>query len=182
MDEQKAAPPVLKWAIITLHLSLPSQEEQLAAALVWGLKSEKLGGEISVGPFTLEDVRKVKTTNWPAQLPKRAAFIARRKLEHEEGIEGVVVFFANPLCVGFSKAHAEKTIRDLWDAGCSVYVHLLARTYQAGDDLTEFLRRVEADANAAHVRLSRQRKATKAARAKERAEAKRLAAERKSTI
>lgn len=178
-DGEKAAPPILKWAIITLHKALPSEEEQLAGALVWGLRQGKLGGDIQVGPFTLEDVRKVKaTTNWPANLPKRASFIARRKLEHEAGIEGLEVFFAAPLCVGFSRAHAEMTIRALWEAGCAVYVHLLAQTYRDGDDISELLQRVERDAHAAHTRLHRQRKAAKAAKAKERAETKRLRAER----
>lgn len=181
-DGEKAAPPVLKWAIITLHPSLPSEEEQLAGAFVWGLKSEKLGGEISVGPFTREDVRKVTTTNWPANLPKRASFIARRKLEHEVGIEGLEVFFATPLCVGFSMAHADQTIRALWDAGCAVYVHLLAQTYRVGDDIAELLQKVEREAQTAHTRLHRKRKAAKKAKAEEKAEAKRLAAERKATI
>lgn len=181
-DGENAAPPILKWAIITLHPSLPDGEEQLAGAIVWGLRNGKLGGEINVGPFTWEDVRKVKTTDWPAKLPKRASFIARRKLEHEAGIEGLEVFFATPLCVGFSKAHAGQTIRDLWDAGCAVYVHLLAQTYRVGDDIAELLQKVEREAQTAHTRLHRKRKAAKKAKAEEKAEARRLAAERKSTI
>lgn len=177
-DGEKARPPILKWAIITLHPSLPSEEEQLAGAFVWGLKSEKIGGEINVGPFTREDVRKVTTTNWPANLPKRASFIARRAREHEEGIDGVEVFFATPLCVGFSRLHAEQTIRALWAGGCAVYVHLLAQTYREGDDIAELLRLVEREAQTAHTRLHRKRKAAKEAKKKEKAEAKRLAAER----
>lgn len=178
MDEQKAAPPVLKWAIITVHKALPSQEDQLAGAFVWGLRKGKIGDDIQVGPFTLENVSKVKTTNWPANLPMRASFIARRKLEAEEGIEGVEVFFLTPLCVGFSRAHAEMTVRALWDAKSAVYVHTLARTYRAGDDLEDLLEKVEKEANSAHARISRQRKAAKEAKKKDKAEAKRLAAER----
>lgn len=175
---EKARPPVLKWAIITLHPSLPSEEEQLAGAFVWGLMSEKIGGEINVGPFTREDVRKVKTTNWPGQLPKRAAFIARRAREREEGIEGVEVFFASPLCVGFSKAHAEQTVRALWDAGCAIYVHLLAQTYREGDDIANLLQKVEREAQTAHTRLHRKRKAAKEAKRLEKLAAKKAAAER----
>lgn len=178
-DDKKDLPAVVKWALITLHPSLPSETEQLAAARAWGLRVTGKVGDIDMGPFAREDVRKVKrTTNWPSKLPERARFIARRKIENEAGIEDVDVFFATPLCVGFSPAHAEQTMRALWDAGVSVYVHSINKLYQAGDDLTDFLRKVGAEANTSHVRAHRKREAAKEARKKEKAEAKRLAAER----
>lgn len=178
-DDKKDLPPILKWALITLHPSLPSETEQVAAARTWGLRTTGKISDTDMGPFNREDVRKVKrTTNWPSKLPERARFIERRKVEKEAGIKGVEVFFATPLCVGFSPAHAEQTMRALWDAGVSVYVHSINKLYQEGDDLADFLRKVSAEANTAHVRAHRKREAAKEAKKKEKAEAKRLAAER----
>lgn len=157
MDEacKKEVRPARKWAVITLHPWLPSLAEQIARARAWGLSETEVEGE-PVGGVIKDDVRKVKrTTNWPAHLVERVSFIGRMKRLEPAGD---TVFFATPLCVGFSAKLAQDTIEALWGVGMQVYVHANGAVYLAGDDLTEFLERVGADANAAHVRASRARK------------------------
>ncbi len=72
------------------------------------------------------------------------------------------VFFADPLCVGFSAKVAEQTIRGLWAANAAVYVHSVkdngSALYVEGDDLTEFYEAVGLLANAAHQSAWRARK------------------------
>lgn len=144
-----------RWAIITLHPALLSKTEQIARARAWGIKEELIEGD-DKSALIFEDARKVKrTTNWPASLPRRAAFIENmRFLEPENG----QVFFATPLCVGFGPAHARQTIEAMWSVGLSVYVHSLGALYKEGDDLTDFLELVKVQANAWHQQASRDRK------------------------
>jgi hypothetical protein len=144
-----------RWAVITLHPSLPSKSEQIARARVWGLEQELLDGE-DISALIVEDVQKVgRTTHWVGKLPKRAAFLDNVKaLKPPDG----QVFFATPLCVGFGKAHAMQTIEALWEAGVSVYVHSVGAAYKAGDDMAEFLEQVAHEANVGYVRAHRARK------------------------
>lgn len=144
-----------KWAIITLHPSLPSKTEQLARMRAWGIPESTLeGGDLS--PMVVDDVRKQKrTTNWPAALPNRAIFLdGIRELK----AEGEKVFFATPHCIGFGQAHARQTIEAIWAAGRQVYVHSLAALYIAGDDIDDLLAHVEREATTARVRRYRARK------------------------
>ena len=144
-----------RWAIITLHPSLPSETEQRARARAWGLAQDQIDGE-DVSAAIVDDARKVgRTTNWPGALPKRATFIDNMKALKPEGGQ---VFFATPLCVGFGPGHAKQTIEALWGAGLSVYVHSGPAIYREGDDLTEFLARVLSDANTKYVHKHRARK------------------------
>lgn len=141
-----------RWAIITLHPSLPSESEQRARARAWGLDQDAIDGE-SVSAAIVDDARKVgRTTNWAAALPKRATFIDNVKALKAPGGQ---VFFATPMCVGFGPGHARQTIEALWSAGLSVYVHSGPAVYREGDDLTEFLARVQADANTKYVHRHR---------------------------
>ena len=71
---------------------------------------------------------------------------------------GHEVFFATPLCVGFSEKLARDTIESLWAAGLVVYVHSTGSTYAKGADMTEFYEKLGHEANAAHVRAHRKRK------------------------
>jgi hypothetical protein len=144
-----------RWAIITLHPSLPSESEQRARARAWGLAQDQIDGE-DVSSAIVDDARKVgRTTNWAGALPKRATFIDNVKALKPEGGQ---VFFATPLCVGFGPGHAKQTIEALWGAGLSVYVHSGPAIYREGDDLTEFLARVLSDANTKYVHKHRARK------------------------
>lgn len=150
----KKCKEVTKWAMITLHPWLPSEAEQIARARAWGMMESKLDG-MDVSPFMIDDVRKVKrTTNWPKFLTERFAFIGRMTKVQPLGDH---MFFATPLCVGFSENLACQTIEALWGVGMLVYVHSIGVLYQSGDDISEFLRQVGRDANAAHVRDSRGR-------------------------
>ncbi|UWQ59979.1 hypothetical protein K3722_07565 [Leisingera caerulea] len=75
---------------------------------------------------------------------------------------GDQVFFANPLCVGFSEKHARSTVEGLFDAGLVVYVHSVKGNgpalYQKGDDMTEFYEGVGLMANAKHQSAHRKRR------------------------
>ncbi|WP_146194489.1 hypothetical protein [Thioclava sp. NG1] len=147
-----------KWAVVTVHPSLPSKTEQVARARAWGVTESMLGRD-DISALILDDVSKVKrTTNWMAKLEARAAFIDAMRLLRPEGD---TVFFATPLCVGFSAKLAEQTVRGLWEAGMQVYVHSVrdngAALYVDGDDLTEFLEMVQLAANAAYQRRFRAR-------------------------
>lgn len=142
-----------KWAIITLHPSLPSKSEQLARARAWGV-TESLIDHCDTN-LVIDDVRRERrTTKWSDKLPRRAEFIAdMTAFKPPEG----AVFFATPLCVGFGRAHAEETIEALWSAGLAVYVHSVGALYRAGDDMEEFLDTLESEANTAYVRAHRAR-------------------------
>lgn len=146
-----------KWAIITQHPWLPSRAEQIARARAWGVEESWLGKH-DVSALIEDDVRKVgRTTNWMGKLPERSDFIERMRALRPDG---TLVFFATPLCVGFSAKLAEQTIRGLWSAGMGIYVHSVkdngAAIYLDGDDLTEFLDGVTLAANAAHQRRFRE--------------------------
>jgi hypothetical protein len=144
-----------RWAIITLHPSLPSETEQRARARAWGLQDDEIDGE-DVAAAIVDDARKVgRTTNWPGALPKRATFIANVTALKPGGGQ---VFFATPMCVGFGPGHARQTIEALWSAGLGVYVHSGPALYREGDDLTELLARVQADANTKYVSKHRAKK------------------------
>lgn len=144
-----------KWAVVTLHPWLPSETEQLARARAWGVKESNLD-DLDVSPIMIDDVRRVgRTTNWRRYLDARFSFIAGMKQIKPDGES---VFFATPLCVGFSEKLARETIDGLWAAGMLVYVHSIGALYRAGDDISEFLAQVGREANAAHVRDCRKRK------------------------
>lgn len=146
-----------KWAIITLHPSLPSLTEQLARLRAWGVPEKTLdGGDVCA--MVVDDVRKQKrTTNWPAALKNRADFFAGLKTKDMKAT-GEKVFFATPHCIGFGQAHARQTIEALWAADRQVYVHSIAALYVAGDDIEDLLVHVEREATTARVRRHRARK------------------------
>ncbi len=157
-ESKKGGVQSKKWAIITQHPWLPSRSEQIARARAWGVAESWLG-KTDISALIEDDVRKVKrTTNWMGKLEARADFIQRMQAINPAGD---LVFFATPLCVGFSAKVAEQTARGLWEAGMGVYVHSVkdngAAIYAAGDDLTEFLEGVTLAANAAHQRRFRAR-------------------------
>lgn len=144
-----------KWAIVTLHSWLPSKSEQIARARAWGVTESWLE-DVDVSAIFIDDVRKVKrTTNWVPHLKERFTFM--NSAAHIDAA-GSGVFFATPLCVGFSEKLAQQTIDGLWAVGMHVYVHSVGAIYLPGDDLTEFLAQVGRDANAAHVRAWRSKK------------------------
>lgn len=159
-DDKKAGRFSGKWAIVTVHPWLPSRSEQIARARAWGVDESTLGAE-DVSALFVDDVRHVKrTTNWPAKLVERSVFLEKmNKLQHV----GDQVFFANPLCVGFSEKHARSTVEGLFDAGLVVYVHSVKDNgpalYQKGDDMTEFYEGVGLMANAKHQSAHRKQKA-----------------------
>lgn len=108
----------------------------------------------------VDDVRHVKrTTNWPAKLVERGILLEKFQTLRPVGHQ---VFFANPLCVGFSEKHARSTVEALYDAGLEVYVHSVKDNgpalYQKGDDMTEFYEGVGLMANAKHQSAHRKQK------------------------
>jgi hypothetical protein len=140
-----------KWAIVTVHPKLPSRTEQIARARAWGVAESRLG-DMDVSALVEDDVSKVeRTTNWMGKLSNRADFIFRMKALQPVGD---TVFFATPLCVGFSPKLAAQTIEGLWAAGMHVYVHSVkdngSAIYLEGDDMAEFYGMIEKLANASY--------------------------------
>lgn len=100
-----------------------------------------------------------RTTNWPGKLPERAEFIKNMQILRANGD---MVFFANPLCVGFSEKHARGTVEGLFEAGMDIYIHSVkdngSALYKAGDEMTEFYESVRLMANAKHQSAHRKQK------------------------
>lgn len=146
-----------KWAIITVNERLPSRGEQIARARAWGV-TESMLGRRDVSALIVDDVTGKRTTNWPGVLKERAVFLDTMGMLLPAGDQ---VFFATPLCVGFSQGHARQTIERLWSCGMLVYVHHVrgngSALYADGDDITELLEMVAQEQNAANVRKSRNR-------------------------
>lgn len=144
-----------KWAVVTVNERLPSRGEQIARARSWGV-TESMYGPNDISALILDDVRGRRTTNWPRLLVERASFLDAMG---EILPEGDQVFFATPLCIGFSPAHAKQTIDRLWSCGMLVYVHTVRGNGQAlyaeGDDISDLLDMVAQEQNAANVRKSR---------------------------
>ena len=144
-----------KWAVITVNERLPSKGEQIARARAWGVTASMLGAK-DVSALVVDDVTGKRTTNWAGVLKERAGFLDVMGAIHPVGDQ---VFFATPLCVGFSPAHARQTIDRLWSCGILVYVHTVrgngSALYAEGDDITDLLAMVAAEQNAANVRKSR---------------------------
>lgn len=144
-----------KWAIITVNERLPSRGEQIARARSWGVTASMLGRR-DVSALIIDDVTGKRTTNWAGLLKERAGFLDVMGAIHPVGDQ---VFFATPLCVGFSPAHARQTIDRLWSCGMLVYVHTVrgngSALYAEGDDITDLLEMVAQEQNAANVRKSR---------------------------
>lgn len=149
-----AVQEIRKWAVITLHPSLPSKSEQIARARAWGVPESRVG-RADISALIIDDVRKaIATNNWPAKLTERAAFVESMKIIQPAGD---AVFFATPRCVGFGVAHARQTIADMWSVGLLVYVHSVGALYREGDDLAELMEAVEREQNTANVRRYRKR-------------------------
>lgn len=144
-----------KWAVITVNERLPSKGEQIARARAWGVTASMVGAK-DVSALVVDDVTGKRTTNWAGVLKERAGFLDVMGAIHPVGDQ---VFFATPLCVGFSPAHARQTIERLWSCGMLVYVHTVrgngSALYAEGDDITDLLAMVAAEQNAANVRKSR---------------------------
>ena len=137
-----------KWAIITLHPTLPSRAEQIARARAW-----------AEDPALIEDdVRHVpRTTKWDDKFPERAEFLGRMKGAAD--VRPQIAFFATPLCLGFGRAHAAKTVQDFWALGIHIYVHSPGAVYAPGDDVSDLLARVATEANAGYQRKYDRKKA-----------------------
>ena len=144
-----------RWAIITVNERLPSRAEQIARARAWGV-TDAMAGRGDVSAMIVDDVTDRRTTNWSGLLTARAAFLERMG---EILPAGDQVFFATPLCIGFSANHARETIERLWSCGMLVYVHTVrgngSALYAEGDDITDLLEMVAQEQNAANVRKSR---------------------------
>lgn len=148
MGVVKAGPEPQMCGVITLHRWLPGKGAQVAAARAWGIP-ELLFKKDDVSALWIDDVRKVKTTNWPAKLTERTDLIAQQKQVKGRGDS---VFFVNPLAVGFSAKHAKMVIEQVFENGHMVYVHDKARLYRAGDDLDDFYVEHQRQVKAAQMR------------------------------
>ncbi|WP_425070624.1 hypothetical protein [Sagittula sp. S175] len=144
-----------KWAVVTVNERLPSKGEQVARARAWGV-NESMMGPHDISALILDDVTGVRTTNWPSKLPERERFL---EVMGELLPSGDQVFFATPLCIGFSQDHARQVIERLWSCGMLVYVHTVRGNGQAlyaeGDDITELLEMVAQEQNKASVKKYR---------------------------
>ncbi|WP_167685397.1 hypothetical protein [Parasedimentitalea denitrificans] len=120
-----------KAAVITLHPYLPSEDDQLIGARDWGLPGLEEKLQVTRDIFR-DDVRKIRTTNWPSRLPNRDVLL---RVYRNSKVPEDHVFFANPLCVGFSKGHAQSVVEAIHGAGALVYVHDIRREFRPGDDL-----------------------------------------------
>lgn len=89
-----------KFALVTLHPWLPSEATQIAQARTWGIPEQLLGRQ-DVSPVFVEDVRKVRTTNWPSKLPLRADFFKRMAALKSKGSQ---VFFTTRWRLGSPKS------------------------------------------------------------------------------
>lgn len=156
-DGKKAGRFNGKWAIVTVNERLPSGGEQIARARAWGVTESMLGSD-DVSALILDDVTGKRTTNWPRLLKARASFLDAMGVLLPTGDQ---VFFATPLCIGFSPAHAKQTIDRLWSCGMLVYVHTVrgngSALYAPGEDIAELLDMVAQEQNVAAVRKSRDR-------------------------
>lgn len=156
-DGKEAAKFRGKWGVITVNERLPSKAEQIARARAWGVTESMLGAK-DISAMIVDDVTGKRTTNWPKLLTERAGFLDTMGAILPAGDQ---VFFATPLCVGFSPAHARQTIERLWSCGMLVYVHTVrgngSALYAEGDDITDLLEMVAQEQNAANVRKSRNR-------------------------
>lgn len=156
-----------KWALIVCHPWCPSYSDQIARARAWGLDermAEIDGATVDLSAISVDDVQSVgRTTNWKRHLAARERWFAALKTLR---VEGDRVFFATPLCVGFSAKIAEWTIGMAFDAGLEVYIHTTAgngpAVYRAGDDMADFYDSVRLAANAAYQAANRARKSGKA--------------------
>ncbi len=146
-----------KWAVITVNERLPSRGEQIARARAWGVTESMLGPD-DLSAMVIDDVTGKRSTNWPRLLTERASFLDAMGALLPAGDQ---VFFATPLCIGFSPAHARQTIERLWSCGMLVYVHTVrgngSALYADGDDISDLMAMVAAEQNAANVRKSRAR-------------------------
>lgn len=158
MPSNEAPSKSNKFALVTLHPWLPGEAMQIAQARTWGIPEQLLGRQ-DVSPVFIEDVRNVRTTNWPNKLPLRADFFSHMAALK---IPDAQVFFSTPLAVGFSQKHARQTLAQCFGIGLSVYIHTLkdngSALFLPGDDMSEFIASVGALANAAAVRATRARK------------------------
>ena len=136
MPVEKVSEKYPKTAVVTLHPYLPSEADQLAGARDWGLPELQNGGDGKKRlDIWFDDVRNVRTTNWPSKLPAREVLLRQYrtvKLPNNE------VYFANPLCVGFSEKHARDVLATIHGTGALAYVHDMQREFRPGDDLAPF--------------------------------------------
>lgn len=102
----------------------------------WGVLDQLSDGEEKSRPdIWRDDVRSVKTTNWPPHLIERKLLLASYANgwhPHDQ------VFFANPLCVGFSEKHARSVLEVIHGTGALVYIHDMGQEFRPGDDLGPF--------------------------------------------
>lgn len=136
------------WGVVTAHKYLPDPEVQVAQAREWGVAESWLGGA-DVSALIVDDARRAgRSTSWKRQLPERADWLQRIQFLR---IDGNTVFFATPLCVGWSVKQAKETIEALWSAGASVYIHSIDQTVACGGDIKPLLSLISKQANAAAV-------------------------------
>jgi hypothetical protein len=144
----------IKWAIVTLHPWLPERAMQVAGARAWGAKPDMLGTE-DVSTTYVDDVRKVRTTNWPSKLPERAALIHALSIWKCPLDQ---VFFRSPLCVGFSEKHLTETVAAVWSMQAMVYVQTEDVLLRAGDDLAALIEAQTRERKTAEMRVYRAKK------------------------
>ncbi len=146
-----------KWGVITISERLPSKGEQVARARAWGVTESVLGAS-DISALVIDDVTGKRSTNWPGLLTSRAEFLDAMGSLMPAGDQ---VFFATPLCIGFSRAHTRQTIERIWSCGMMVYVHSVrgngSALYADGDDISDLLDMVAVEQNVSSVRKSRAR-------------------------
>jgi len=129
----KVPKDVEKRALVTLYKYLPSRSEQVAGARAFGIPPNPFE-DTDISTVLIEDATKIKTTNWGPRLPVRKALIA----DFKTGLcKKHVVFFANALCLGWTKALADEMVTAILEGGGGIYIHDLQKLYLKGDDMQE---------------------------------------------
>jgi hypothetical protein len=139
-----------KWAIITLHPSMPPKADQIAQARAWGV-TESMLGKSDVSALFVDDVSKTRTTKWWPHLKERDGFLRRAEIMR---LDGEQIFFAAPICLGPGVKTAEETIERVFASGAGLYIHTVegngSALYEKGDDMSGLLAQVKTQANRAH--------------------------------
>jgi hypothetical protein len=151
----KEAVPSIKWACLTQHHWAPSLAIQRAGARAWGAARDMHQG-MDISTTYTDDVRGMRTTNWPAALPQRAllfdALAINSRFEQE-------VYFRSPYCLGFSAKHLRDTAARIWDAGAGIYIQTEDVLLMPGDELDDIVAAALRERKAAEMRDHRAKKA-----------------------
>ncbi|GHB47733.1 hypothetical protein GCM10007094_41280 [Pseudovibrio japonicus] len=118
-------------ALITGYKYLPSLEDQIEAARAWGIPDLTVDGK-SFPSVLVDDVSNKRSTNWASLLKRRQRLIAYFEAYQSPQVH---VFFADPLCLGWTENLASELINGIFAGDAVIYIHETGQSYRIGDDL-----------------------------------------------